>query len=742
MSSIRMRHNELRGRIIRTVTVSALLLLGWAIFYPTIAIALNTDDVREMTELYEKYDMPRNNMISYIGRLLGWMMINGISTLVGAIEDAVWQISELFNGFASSAGANSLVGKVATLGALLFVFVVLYLAWQAMMNKIKWSDLFQNAILSLVVLLLLPTVMTQALTLTQQAMAYIKGGESTSITDQLVSNNVIDVTGYDTAGEFALNGDIHPQGELFGGSGISITELVDPDDMTDQNADIYNQYVDNGELKEVNMAEFFGVKIDIFSTQYYRYKVNWFPIFMSLIISGIAFVFSGVKIARLLYELAINQALATFCAWLDVHSGQRLKKCLQMIVATFITLCGVYLCFAFYIIGQASVADWDIIPQLIAMLAMAWALIDGPNLFEKIVGVDAGLQDGVRTMYGIRAATNMTRSIGRGIFGTRMMDGSRVGGIVNHAKGAAGKVSQAAATGAEAGGRIVGNVAGRVQGQKPVHGQSPSSPNRYERRQPQTPDTTGTISRTSEPSVANQAIVTPSVAASTSAAPAKADMNSSVLGADTVHQTDASMPVMTSTEQSETGAAVSGAVIPPPDNTGTTDTRSVEEVAAASLETAREAAMQEQQTDTRRYDRTDETAAPVSMSDYIRRRNKTTGSVSLYQIRTNAIKGYQEGKEQRQTKLQRKADNARTPLGAEKIAVQGRASVARYERFQQRHTAIEERRKEIEASRKHKREVQEATNAYKWLEKHDPVDLPAPPPDETIYRADRSQRRE
>lgn len=673
---------------VRTLTVLGITMVAAVVLFPLVAVALNTDDVAEMAALYDEYDMPRNNMISYIGRLLGWMLVHGLSALVGMIEEAVWEIGSLFQGFSTSEEAQALIDKVALLGATLFVFVLLYLAWQAMNNKVKWADLIQNAMLSLVVLLVLPVFMTQALTLTQQTMVYIKGDEGASITDSLLSTNVIDVTGYDTPGSFGSNGDVHPD-QLFGGDGISITQMIDPDDCSDANAEIFNQYVDNGELKEVDKAEIFGVKIEIFSTQYYRYKVNWLPIFVGLIISGVAFLFSGVKIARLLYELAINQALATFCAWLDVHSGQRLKKCLQTILATLLTLCGVYLCFAFYIIGQAWVAEWDIIPQMIAMLAMAWALIDGPNLFEKIVGVDAGLQDGLRTMYGIRAAANMTRAVGRGIVGTRMMDGSRVGGLINHTKNAASKAGNAAAVGATVGGRVAGNIAGRIQGQKPVQQMEKSSGS-----------------------------PTSSAPASSSAVSGGKGSDGSAPSASTQADTSSS-PVLTNNAENSAAAPVENQAEDsrPAEKTSDQIDR-MEEASSASLENAKEAVDREQG-DTRQQNRTNETNAPVTMGEYIRNRARNTGVVQTAQrIGANAKKGYQDGKDLRQGKLQRKMDNALTPMGEQKLLQKNERSVARYGRHQE----LEKRRQEVRTQRELQRGtnkiLREAESANKWLDKH------------------------
>ena len=682
----------------RTALVILLTLVAALILFPiaSTALAANTSEAKA---IYGKYDMPQNNILSYIFRQLGWLLVSGLYWLVSAVEKAVWDVTGLFSDFWQNGDAQSIVGRVRFLAAALLILVICYIAWQAFNDKVKWAEIGQNLLLGILVILCLPTLMTYTMSLTRSAMTYIKGSSSaSSITSSLVTSNIIDVCGYDTPGTFAANGDVHPSGKVFGGDGISINDLIEPKNMSNEWEDIYSHYLDNGVVKEVNKAEPWGIKIEILSTQYYRYKVNWFAIFANLLISAVAYIFTGIKLARLLYELVINQALAEACAFLDIQNGQRLKKCLQTILSTFLTLCGVYLCFSFYVVGQAYLAAkvTELLPRLIIMLAMAWALIDGPNLFEKIVGVDAGLNDGVRTMYGVRAAAGMARSVGRGIVGTRMMDGTRQGGLVGAAKAIGGGTVAAAGATAEVGGRAAGNVAARVEARRTRSetGTQPPSPS-----EPSSPRSQRSTSSQTEavPVMPNR-----NDAATKSAAtqPIEKEKTSNA----------SSEPVPSATKQSKTDVSMaappsspdrisdipqhvpdSSPVLPPettapvpdmpPKSTETSDKEIdaekmvvVERAAAESVDNARRQTEERGRVgDTLHTQPISETKVPMSMSEYVREKAKKAAPVAAArQIADRAAKGYKDGKTLQQYKAQRRDAAMNVPLPNQHSAVEQR----------------------------------------------------------------------
>jgi len=191
---------------------------------------------------------------------------------------------------------------------------------------------------------------------------------------------------------------------------------------------------------------------------------------MTLIISALALVLSGLKIARLLYELAINQSIAFFTAVTDIASGQRLKKAIEMILGTFVILFSCFFLLQLYVIGSAYCnKNMDnVIVRLLALGALAWAVIDGPNLVERIVGIDAGINSAFKAITGTYMAGKTLGAISKGVRG--------------FTRSATSKAVTAGATGAGVAGGIAGAYKATRQNketnnQSPVTGLVPVSNN-------------------------------------------------------------------------------------------------------------------------------------------------------------------------------------------------------------------------------------------------------------------------
>lgn len=55
--------------------------------------------------------------------------------------------------------------------------------------------------------------------------------------------------------------------------------------------------------------------IDFLRPQYYRYKINFMTIWITLIALIIVFLLSSYKVVRIIYELAIHRIAAPFLPW-------------------------------------------------------------------------------------------------------------------------------------------------------------------------------------------------------------------------------------------------------------------------------------------------------------------------------------------------------------------------------------------------------------------------------------------
>ena len=109
------------------------------------------------------------------------------------------------------------------------------------------------------------------------------------------------------------------------------------------------------------------------------------------------------------------------------------------------------LLFRVYIIGVSWVArTFDGLAQAFAMFGFSWALIDGPNIIQKILGIDAGLSSAFHTVMGVYQGARMAAGLAKGT-----MHAAKTG--MHAAAKAAGGVALATAA-------VGGYTAGKAKG--------------------------------------------------------------------------------------------------------------------------------------------------------------------------------------------------------------------------------------------------------------------------------------
>ncbi len=334
-----------------------------------------------------------------------------------------------------------------------------------MIKPRNFSAIAGNLAVGMVIAIGPPTLLSSAYSFTNQAISYLDSDSSGTVellSDKILVDNITDNTMYDdedfksATPKYKSYYD-EPKSDITKITGIDPTELVDPDSM--KHPKVWKNYVQTDKdgkqsLQGLGDGTFGFINIPIFSQHYYRWNINWFSIICTLLITAFALILSGIKIARLLYELVINQTMTQVLALLDIVTAQRLKKCLQMLLSTFVTLFSVFFMLQVYIIGMSYTSNVsDPFLRLICMVALAWAVIDGPNLFEQLFGIDAGIHSAVRTIYGTKAAGSMIAGGAALLGGKGAMDSLRAKGITGAAKAAAGKA-----------GSVIGGAGGAAKG--------------------------------------------------------------------------------------------------------------------------------------------------------------------------------------------------------------------------------------------------------------------------------------
>jgi hypothetical protein len=423
----------------------------------------STGTIRIIEAYKEAKIISNMSFMNYFLIQLGWLLAQGLYWLVVGLETVLLSINKVLGGFFSSPEFVEFLDKFKPMMIGIFAISFGVLGYKFMFKpKINKSKIATNVIMAILVVVGLPLAMNELYKLTDVAVGAISNDEL-SIAKEILYENVTDVTLYDSMGMPVPPPKLERKSNFSKSKIINIDpiETIDPKNMKME--DVWKNKVKpekNGQgYLEKTKKEKYGIEFT--STMYYRYKIDFFSIYVTLIISALALVLCGIKIARLLYELAINQSIAFFTAFTDLESGQRLKKCIEMIVGTFVILFSCFFLLQIYVIGSQYCNEHfdNIFARLIGLGALAWAVIDGPNLVERIVGIDAGINSAFRTLTGTYAASKTISAISKGF-----------GGFVKNTASKTGTISSSVAGG------VAGGIAGAYSGIKENRSSPGSAP--------------------------------------------------------------------------------------------------------------------------------------------------------------------------------------------------------------------------------------------------------------------------
>ncbi|MCH3972384.1 MAG: hypothetical protein LKE53_06450 [Oscillospiraceae bacterium] len=500
-------------------------LVAYTLILPAFAksteVALNQGETNETVIIrwIDAAHLPRSNVGSYIFRIIGWTLIKALRMLVNGVQSVVTKITGNMGNLFGSANDPSTWGKgvfSGTYQTIILVFlgllavVIGYIGITYMLKPQKIGTLARNIAIGIVLAVSLPFFVGGGFHLTNQFISAIPGSR-TPIGDQLLMTNVYDVLNLDNAdtlnqiaadpatfsslgklGQLKAAGELAPinrtksatEKENFFNQ-VDITETVGLAGWWGNDATTEDGFWNNRVVRDKNGNESLqalsdgrigndGKSGNILGNQYYRYDVDWAILFVSLIAMSFALVLCGIKLVRLIFELSVKQLLGQILAFLDIHTMQRLKKCLYSILGTLASIFGISLMLQLYVAAQSQIATWsgtgsafgNVFANIIIQIALAWMVIDGPDIFERIFGIDIGVKSALGTMYGLQSAGRAVGAVGKSIFGARTPDGSgRVGGLFGQ-HGVSDKVSGAVSTAAGAAGAAGGFAAGAVAGSR------------------------------------------------------------------------------------------------------------------------------------------------------------------------------------------------------------------------------------------------------------------------------------
>ncbi len=420
--------------------------------------------VRYILQNFSMY-FHQHGIIQYCLVWLSWQILELLRLLLNSAEyllDRVYSI----HSFVFSDQVLSYIGSMRPLLWILFAFSLTMLGLTLLMQEGERPKIFQNLMISLLVLTALPLLVQQISTVTftaaqwareedslKQAVSAGTGGVSTA--DAIILMNTTDLVwcadrGFEDlipgstqqvlAEEDRRENVSRPWNDLRSLNGFDPTQVIWSHDGSRSYAkyqDLFQKRLawetENGktELKLESIEDsWWGFLIQ----NYYQYHVDWLPCALTLFFTTLAVFFASYKVARLIWELAVHQMLAVLFAAGDLTSGRKLRAVLRSMGAIFLTIYLVSVLLEFFLMGvqflQAQPLNGLVRSLFIVFFALA--AIDGPNIIEKILGVDAGLRSGFHTAFAafhgslalqrtasgmIRSARHMTAGVRRHVSG-------------------------------------------------------------------------------------------------------------------------------------------------------------------------------------------------------------------------------------------------------------------------------------------------------------------------------------
>lgn len=360
------------------------------------------------------------NVISDFLRWILWALVSILCNLSDGVEKIVNKIYSL-NNFFNKSEIQLIIDKFKPALWVVLTISVLYIGYKLVIDReFKGERIFQNFILSFMVILALPAFMVQMNKITSSAINVanegIKVEEQTTTARSIIKDNIYDLKYLEKQG-FKLNGDLNdsktktnnlnPENILR----ININSTIDRGFL---DKEIFKKKIEideNGKEQVVDLEKsFFG----FIEEQYYRFNFNFLTMIIMLICLIVTFVLTSIKIARIIIELGFKKVFAMMLAFGDISSGQKLKTVLKDILSSFGIIFATSILLKLYMVSTTwiNTIDANILVKIIFIIASSLMVIDGPNIIERVLGIDAGIKSGWSLVAGAYTGAKTMSSIG------------------------------------------------------------------------------------------------------------------------------------------------------------------------------------------------------------------------------------------------------------------------------------------------------------------------------------------
>lgn len=345
-------------------------------------------DYKDILYNYAEY-FEQSDVASNVIRWIGWQIIrllHGICDMCQGLWEAVFQALDFTKTFADKLGVYYPIWSA--------IFLITILAVGTVFLYSEHRPFFlKNLVITMAVVMLLPSgVRLSAQLLQIEQTVFMANGNS--VADTTVITNVTDLL-YQKNNDWSFESP-----NCFSGATI---KYIDPNEQVEKKtAKVFKYYmvVDeaSGEVTYKKIGKgFFGLLTPL----YYRYSIHFMAIIGELIVNSLVLIFASYRLFRLIWDMIYGEILAYILSG-DVVSGEKTKQVLQYLLNLFWSISIMIWGFAIWREFEIWVAS-QYTNNFIRIVMIAFggvAMIDGPDIVERVMGIDVGMKDGMMKTMG------------------------------------------------------------------------------------------------------------------------------------------------------------------------------------------------------------------------------------------------------------------------------------------------------------------------------------------------------
>lgn len=423
-------HKGKKGK--RIILCAGFFTLIFFLFAGKTIMAAGYSD-EELIKIYTDYSdlFKQNDLVSNAFRSLGC----GVLSFLVVIADGASGLFEKSFGMIDFTKYQPVQDFISDWQVVWVALLCVAIGWLGI-NLVFNSDKNPKIATNICVVILVVTSMTWMVSqmntlLTKGIRNEILGTTTTNTVYATLGNNVHDLRYIDSVVGLGNLGSKNADGVTYAKAGtpmtkkiwkaLKINEIVNPDDVKDESKDIVENYktdipTADGKVKSMVSECYDGVVwTDLLNTYYYRYEIDWLESFLEIISIAIIYLFFSYKVVRTLYEVVFSEILAMLYSP-NLTNGQKTIKILDGIKDSYIIIMLSLVSVRLYMIATEYISgkNWNGFTKGMFLLFIAFAVIDGPNLVQRITGLDAGLSDGMQKVMSAYYAGGMMAGAARG----------------------------------------------------------------------------------------------------------------------------------------------------------------------------------------------------------------------------------------------------------------------------------------------------------------------------------------